>query len=87
MLEPEESNPIEIKDLSFEQSQAELEAIVERMERGEQELEQSLADFERGVALMNHCHSLLKSAEQKVEILVNENDGLFNTQPFATQAD
>lgn len=68
--------------LSFESAQVELEAIVQRMERGEQELEQSLADFERGVALMNRCHYLLKEAEQKVDILVKDNDGLFTTQPF-----
>ena len=52
------------------------------MERGEQELEKSLEDFERGVALMKHCHSVLKDAEQKVEILVKDNEGLFNLSPF-----
>jgi exodeoxyribonuclease VII small subunit len=45
-------------------------------------LEISLGDFERGVLLMKHCHSLLKDAEQKVEILVKDNAGLFNTVPF-----
>jgi exodeoxyribonuclease VII small subunit len=54
------------------------------MERGEQALEQSLSDFERGVALMNHCHSLLKDAEQKVEVLVKDNNGLFTTEPLDT---
>ena len=68
--------------LNFEQAYKELETIVERMERGEQELETSLTDFERGVALMKHCHSVLKDAEQKVEILLKDNDGLFTTAPF-----
>ncbi len=72
----------ELETVNFETAYAELEGIVERMERGEQELEKSLNDFERGVALMKHCHSVLKDAEQKVEILVKENDGLFNTEPF-----
>lgn len=75
----------EIDNLAFEQAKTELEAIVARMERGEQALEQSLADFERGVALMNRCHHLLKNAEQKVEILVRDNDGLFATEPFAEE--
>ncbi len=69
-------------DLDFEHAYKELEGIVERMERGEQDLENSLNDFERGVALMKHCHSVLKEAEQKVEVLVKDNNGLFNTEPF-----
>ena len=73
----------EIEDLDFEQAYKELEDIVNRMERGEQDLENSLSDFERGVVLMQHCHSKLKDAEQKVEILVKDNNGLFQTEPFA----
>ncbi len=72
----------DLKKLDFENAYKELEGIVERMERGEQDLEKSLSDFERGVALMKHCHSVLKDAEQKVEILVKNNEGLFNTEPF-----
>ncbi|MBT8114829.1 MAG: exodeoxyribonuclease VII small subunit, partial [Arenicella sp.] len=60
--------------MDFELAYRELESIVERMERGDQDLEQSLQDFERGVALMKRCHGVLKNAEQKVEILVKEND-------------
>jgi len=69
-------------ELDFEHAYKELENIVERMERGEQDLENSLSDFERGVALMKHCHSVLKEAEQKVDILVKDNNGLFTTEPF-----
>ncbi|MFT6409009.1 MAG: exodeoxyribonuclease VII small subunit [Arenicella sp.] len=69
-------------ELDFEHAYKELENIVERMERGEQDLENSLNDFERGVALMKHCHGVLKEAEQKVGILVKDNDGLFHTEPF-----
>ncbi|NNC99698.1 MAG: exodeoxyribonuclease VII small subunit [Gammaproteobacteria bacterium] len=72
----------EIAKLDFEKAYKQLETIVERMERGEQDLENSLHDFERGVSLMKHCHSMLKDAEQKVEILVKDNDGLFKTEPF-----
>jgi len=59
----------DIESLDFEKAYHELESIVERMERGEQDLENSLTDFERGVSLMKHCHSKLKDAEQKVDIL------------------
>lgn len=76
----------ELTELDFEHAYQELESIVERMERGEQDLEHSLSDFERGVALMKHCHSKLKDAEQKVDILVKDNNGLFSTDTFEEKA-
>jgi len=57
----------------FEKSLAELETLVERMEQGDQTLEQSLKDFERGVALTRSCQQALKTAEQKVEQLLQQN--------------
>lgn len=60
-------------DLSaFERQLKELETLVERMERGEQTLEQSLADFERGFTLFKACQDALKKAEQRVEKLVEK---------------
>lgn len=70
------------EEMRFEQAYEELETIVERMEKGDQTLENSLTDFERGVSLMKHCYSVLQDAEQKVDILVKDNDGLFSTEPF-----
>jgi len=80
------SDKSDITKLEFEKAYQELESIVERMERGEQDLENSLTDFERGVSLMKHCHDKLKDAEQKVEILMKDNQGLFSTEPFDEQA-
>ena len=73
-------------DLAFEQAYQELEKIVTRMERGDQDLEASLSDFERGVALMKHCHVMLKDAEQKVDILVKDNAGMFSTEPLESDS-
>jgi exodeoxyribonuclease VII small subunit len=64
-----EQNP---QDLSFEDALNQLETLVEQMERGELSLEDSLASFERGVALTRRCEAALKAAEQKVEILSNK---------------
>jgi len=58
-----------VDDLDFEQALEALEALVGRLEAGDQPLEQSLADFERGVALTRRCQAALRAAEQKVEIL------------------
>lgn len=77
----------DVQTMSFEIAQSELQSIVERMELGDQELEQSLADFERGVLLMNRCHYVLKNAEQKVDVLVKDNNGLFTTEPFKERQD
>ena len=81
------NDKVNTESLHFEQAQAKLEEIVSRMERGDQDLEASLTDFEAGVALMKHCQMLLKNAEQKVEILVRENEGLFTTEPFNAESE
>ena len=60
------------ENFDFETSLQELEALVERMERGELSLEQSLQDFERGIKLTRACQQALQSAEQKVQILLDK---------------
>jgi exodeoxyribonuclease VII small subunit len=71
----------EADSLDFEQALAALEQLVEELESGDQPLEQSLASFERGVALTRRCQAALRAAEQKVEILTRDSadDGL---EPF-----
>lgn len=56
-----------VADLSFEKALAELESIVQRLEQGKVDLEESIAIYERGEALKNHCERLLKEAEGRVE--------------------
>lgn len=65
----------DIGQLSFERALKELEAIVGRLERGDVELEESIAIYERGEALRDHCDRLLKQAEAKVEKLTLSPDG------------
>lgn len=70
---------------SFEDSLAELEALVERMESGELSLEDSLSAFERGIALTRNCQQALQAAEQKVEILTAKTPDSA-TEPFSDDA-
>lgn len=56
---------------SFESALQELEAIVQAMEAGNAPLEESLAAYERGVALLRHCQETLGAAERKLQILEN----------------
>ena len=60
------------KAIDFEKSLDELEGLVERMEQGDSSLEDSLKDFERGIALTRHCQTALSEAEQKVQILLQK---------------
>jgi exodeoxyribonuclease VII small subunit len=60
----------------FEAALAELEKLVEKMESGEQSLEEALAAFQRGIALTRTCQQGLKEAEQRVDKLLAQNDGV-----------
>lgn len=57
----------------FEASLMELNHLVEQMEQGGLSLEDSLKSFERGIALARACQTALKTAEQKVQILLEQN--------------
>jgi exodeoxyribonuclease VII small subunit len=65
----------------FEEALAELESLVERLERGDLPLDEALKTFERGVELTRHCQSSLKSAQQKVEILLKRGSSA-SIEPF-----
>ncbi|MEM0907342.1 MAG: exodeoxyribonuclease VII small subunit [Pseudomonadota bacterium] len=56
-----------VEGLSFEAAMGELEAIVDKLERGDVSLEESIAFYERGEALKARCDALLKDAEMRVE--------------------
>lgn len=66
----------------FEASLAELEAIVARLEQGELPLEESLRQFERGVALTRICQKALAQAEQKIRVLAKGTGGEAVVQDF-----
>lgn len=61
--------------LTFEDALAQVESIIERIESGEVGLEQSLADYERGVRLIHHCRHTLDRAAQQVEDLTKRLEG------------
>jgi exodeoxyribonuclease VII small subunit len=61
-----------IKD--FESALAELDAIVKKMEEGDQTLERSMELYERGLQLSRFCHSKLEEAERRVEILTDRGE-------------
>src|SRR4029077_9561208 len=59
----------DVKTLSFEKALAELEQIVQKLERGDVALEESVTIYERGEALKRRCEELLRQAEARGEAL------------------
>jgi exodeoxyribonuclease VII small subunit len=65
----------DIAKMPFEAAMAELEAIVDQLEKGSVALEDSIKLYERGEALKSHCDSLLKNAEMRIEKITLSSDG------------
>lgn len=68
------------QQISLEESLTTLESLVEKMESGDLTLEESLKAFEEGVRLTRTCQQALAEAEQKVRILLEQNE---NAEPEA----
>lgn len=71
---------------SLEESLTEIAQLVDKMEHGELTLEQSLSNFERGITLVKHCQKVLSEAEQKVQLLVQQN-GQETLNPYPTDSE
>lgn len=64
--------PKKTNSINFEKTLAELEQLVETMEKGDLSLEESLKYFERGILLTKTCQQALSDAEQKVRVLLEK---------------
>jgi exodeoxyribonuclease VII small subunit len=71
----------DIATLTFEQALAQLEQIVQQLEKGQVGLEDSINTYERGTALKAHCEAKLKDAEARIEKIVINPAGP-TTAPF-----
>jgi exodeoxyribonuclease VII small subunit len=77
---PKDGPPI--ASMSFEQALAELEGIVQRLERGQLDLEASIGAYERGTLLRQHCAEKLRQAQMRVDKLTFDADGKPRTTPL-----
>ena len=71
----------------FEESLKQLEDLVERLESGEISLEESLQDFERGVALVRTLRERLDQAQQRVDKIVEQEGGETGEEPMTLMDD
>ncbi len=77
-----EAAPKPVGAMSFEEALAELEAIVQKLERGQLDLEASIAAYERGTLLRRHCEEKLRQARLRVEKLTFDAAGEAKLEPF-----
>jgi exodeoxyribonuclease VII small subunit len=61
-------------NIDLETAITDLEKLINEMEKGGITLEKSLENFEKGISLIRQSQDILKSAEQKVQILMNKNN-------------
>ncbi|MCU0959376.1 MAG: exodeoxyribonuclease VII small subunit [Pirellulaceae bacterium] len=78
------AEPPDADALTFEQALEQLEAIVARLEGGQLGLSEALAQYERGIHVLQRCYRQLEQAEQKIELLSGTDAaGRAQTEPFA----
>ena len=70
MAEKKQKNGVE--KLSFEEAIKELTNIVSKIEQGEIALQDSLQQYEKGMALIKHCRTILQKAEKRIEKISSE---------------
>lgn len=80
-MKDKDENP----DLDFEKALADLERVVDDLEKGGLSLNESLARFERGVKLSRFLRNELDKAEKKIEILLKDDKGGVQAEPFSLE--
>ena len=65
----------DLSKLKFEDAIGQLEEIVDKIEAGDVSLEASLAQYEKGMALIKHCRDILQKAEKRIEKIAEEKEG------------
>lgn len=72
---------------SFEEALKRLEEVLESLEHGNLNLEESVQAFEEGVKLVRFCHDKLDEVERRVELLLKDEAGRFFTKPFSEEGE
>lgn len=70
---------------SFEKSMSDLREIVEKLQSGNLQLEESIKLFQEGTKLIAYSHKKLDEIQKRVKLLVDEKDGELITNDFDTE--
>lgn len=65
-----------MKELKFEEAMKELETIANDLEKGDLNLEESVAKFEEGMKLSKQCNDMIQKAEKRITILLQKDEKL-----------
>ncbi|WP_295099970.1 exodeoxyribonuclease VII small subunit [uncultured Candidatus Kuenenia sp.] len=68
--------------VKFEEALKGLEKIIDKLEKGDMPLDETLSEYENGIKLYKKCVSMLDEAEKKIQILVKDENGSFSTRDF-----
>ncbi len=71
--------------IKFEDALKALEHIVERLEKGDLPLDDTLSEYENGIKLYKQCAALLENAEKKIQILVKDGNGVLRAKDFEAE--
>ena len=78
----ENGAPEDVAQMTFEQALAELERIVQELERGQLDLDAAIKAYERGTKLKTHCEAKLREAQLRVEKISLTDDGKTRAEPI-----
>ena len=81
-MEKKQKNP-----MSFEKALGELETIAIKLEKGELGLDESIAEFEKGIKYAKYCHNKLEEAERKISILQKGENSVVEKKPVRIKPD
>ena len=70
------------KEMNFEETMQELEKIVQELEKGDMNLDDSINKFEEGMKLSQSASDYLEKAEKKITVLINDGDNNIEEQDF-----
>ena len=73
--------------MTYEQQLQQLETLIKQLENGDLSLDQALAAYEQGVALIRACQQQLEQAEQRIQLLVHDGNGEETLIPFTDPED
>ena len=79
-------NPIN-SAMTYEQQLQQLETLIKQLENGDLSLDQTLAAYEQGVALIRACQQQLEQAEQRIQLLAHDGNGEETLVTFADPGD
>ena len=73
--------------MTYEQQLQQLETLIKQLENGDLSLDQTLAAYEQGVALIRACQQQLEQAEQRIQLLAHDANGEETLVTFADPGD